>query len=907
MKRHSSRGVLSGADSSGAGDENVGKTRETSSAAERDQDEEGKKNVAAAATGPSLDVALAGLFILLGLCGCFSILSYKSINMQFVVPLDSKAPLDRFSEGRAMNHILVLAGFSRQEGIPGQRDAKNYILDEINSMKARASPKIKVDIDESLVNGSFNLRILTHSLSFAYRNHPNVAVRVAAKDAPEDAAAVLFNAHYDAPLGSPGASDCASCVASLLETLRHIIDTEWVPPAPVIFLFNSAEELFCLASHGFITTHKWRASIGAAINVEASGACGPDIVVQSGPGSWPSRVYYESAVHPMGSSVAQDIFPLIPGDTDYRIFSQDFGDIPGLDIVWILKGTVYHTPYDLPEFIAPGALQARGDNLIAILKGFTAAPELKGSLARAEEQEARKGEPVEHRPVFFDIWAKWMIFYPHKVAVALHLLPLAIVFLAPGLTSTSASGLPTVRARVYYLVQGFMIQVAAVILGLAFPVGLAVLRLSVSSTALTWFSRPWIALFLFVPSSLAGLLIPRVIWTGALRGSGVKQETIDWGGHWGSVALEAVLSAILTLSGGAGYLEFTWAMVLIAAFSIFRAIQQLFGKQSLLALIGFLLSASLPMAYAIYVGGMLIQFIGEKAGMTGSVPLPIGFYVADVIMAALVGGVVVWSVGPALPVIATWIGKAQLVRLLLYISIGSAALSSRAFPYSYESPKRLVLQHSVHTADRSTVFGSILDFASVDANPNTLIWKNVPNIAEHLHLTEAQRAQDIDFSSSTFMALYPIATLLNRGTSVPVALSTDSLRRYPHLLVIGEEKEDNQMRRIHVEVDVGDLQDVWGAAMNITGPLSSWSFAEHTLPAPEITNGGPPSYICRLSGHTVEKTWRFWLEASSGLPLRIDLAVLDQQLETETEKIFVSFPKWVAVVAGTSYMSTYLV
>jgi hypothetical protein len=73
-----------------------------------------------------------------------------------------------------------------------------------------------------------------------------VLSRVSAKDAPEDAPAVLFNAHFDSPLGSPGASDCASCVASLLETLRHIIDTKWVPPAPVIFLFNGAEELFLL-------------------------------------------------------------------------------------------------------------------------------------------------------------------------------------------------------------------------------------------------------------------------------------------------------------------------------------------------------------------------------------------------------------------------------------------------------------------------------------------------------------------------------------------------------------------------------------------------------------------------------------------------------------------------------------
>jgi hypothetical protein len=28
-------------------------------------------------------------------------------------------------------------------------------------------------------------------------------------------------------------------------------------------------------SHGFMTTHKWRDSVGASINVEASGTAGP--------------------------------------------------------------------------------------------------------------------------------------------------------------------------------------------------------------------------------------------------------------------------------------------------------------------------------------------------------------------------------------------------------------------------------------------------------------------------------------------------------------------------------------------------------------------------------------------------------------------------------------------------------
>lgn len=116
MRRHTSSGVSRVVDQSGGGD--AGDTRQTTSIAERDQDEDEKKIVAAAATGPRLDTALAGLLILVVVGGCFSILAYKSMNMQFVVPLDSKAPLDRFSHGRAMKHIVVLAGFGRQVQSP---------------------------------------------------------------------------------------------------------------------------------------------------------------------------------------------------------------------------------------------------------------------------------------------------------------------------------------------------------------------------------------------------------------------------------------------------------------------------------------------------------------------------------------------------------------------------------------------------------------------------------------------------------------------------------------------------------------------------------------------------------------------------------------------------------------------
>ena len=47
----------------------------------------------------------------------------------------------------------------------------------------------------------------------------------------------------------------------------------------------------------------------------------------------------------------QDVFSsgLVPGDTDYRMFSTDYDDVPGMDMVLLLGSQVYHTPMDTVE------------------------------------------------------------------------------------------------------------------------------------------------------------------------------------------------------------------------------------------------------------------------------------------------------------------------------------------------------------------------------------------------------------------------------------------------------------------------------------------------------------------------------------------------------------------------------
>uniref|UniRef100_A0A453BID4 Peptidase M28 domain-containing protein n=1 Tax=Aegilops tauschii subsp. strangulata TaxID=200361 RepID=A0A453BID4_AEGTS len=185
------------------------------------------------------------------------------------------------------------------------------------------------------------------------------------------------------------------------------LESGWIPPRPVIFLFNGAEELFLLGSHGFMKTHKWSSTVGAFINIEASGSGGADLVCQSGPGSWPSRIYAQTAKYPMANSVAQDMFGIIPGDTDYRIFAEDVAKIPGLDIIFVLGGYFYHTSYDTLENLLPGSIQARGENLFNLVKAFTNSPML---LKESERSNKAVNEGIDDlRAIFFDYLTWFMV------------------------------------------------------------------------------------------------------------------------------------------------------------------------------------------------------------------------------------------------------------------------------------------------------------------------------------------------------------------------------------------------------------------------------------------------------------------------------------------------------------------
>ncbi|XP_020580658.1 endoplasmic reticulum metallopeptidase 1 isoform X2 [Phalaenopsis equestris] len=841
--------------------------------------------------------------------------AYTVVHMSYVRPLPEDASPARFSEGRVLSHLrrLTVDIDGRQEGRPGLEEAAQYIKGELEAIKNRSGPEYRVEVDEALVSGSFNMIFLRHSISLAYRGHKNILLRIASNSSNDDDPSVLLNGHFDSPVGSTGAGDCGSCVASMLELARLVVDSNWIPPKPIIFLFNGAEELFLLGSHGFVKTHKWRDTVGAFINLEASGTGGLDLVCQSGPGSWPASIYVQAAKYPMANSVAQDVFGVIPGDTDFRILAEDYSNIPGLDIIFVLGGYYYHTSYDTIERLLPGSIQARGENIIRLLDAFASSAKLLDAKQRKLEDFATKNS--DDRAVYFDYLSLFMIFYSRKTALLLHNLPAVIFLFMPLLLQYPNITLHSWLAAFFALIKGMLIHATSIILAIILPVVFSVLRLLLSSHAMSWFARPYLAFLTFIPSALMGLFIPRVIWRSLPVSQKAASDKLpievlsDETFFWGAFGLYAFMTVAYLQAGlEGGYLTYVLSSSMLISWFFFRLTKKHFGDQSFKSLAGYVIPSIPCVTYSVYFGGFFVQFVIEKMGMMGSLPPPFGFFVPDAIVAAIVGVVTGWCMGPILPLISRWLARPLILRCLLQLSVLGLAISSQFFPYSTAAPKRVVLQHTVRHADANKIVDSSFEFSVVDANSLTFLFKNSPEAAKILNIgSDFSFKADHHSTKCSWVALFPVAFLFSGSLKFP-APRDDVYEQYNYLPYLSVDESASlsttRSRRVHLDLNLGSLKEVWVTVLNITGPLSNWSFADNKLPAPESMDSGPPSYICRLSGRSHEK-WTFWLEANSSEALRVDLAVLDQHIFNDTRKLKGLFPTWVDTTTFSSFLSTY--
>jgi hypothetical protein len=378
----------------------------------------------------------------------------SSLTMPAVVP--ASAPADEFSGERAMEHIRVIAQEPHPIGSSEIAKVRAYIVAQLEGMGL--SPEVQQTT--ALIPSRGNVQAsIVH----------NVIARIPGTNS---SGAILLDAHYDSMPMTPGASDCGSCVATLLETACAL---QAGPPLQndVILVFADDEELGPMAgAAAFVEQHPWIDEVGVALNYEGLGRTGPSIMFETGPDSgWLVREWGRAASHPVAQSWFYEVYRLTPYNTDFTKYAEV--GVGGLNFAYWFEGTFYHTMQDNLETIDPRSVQHHGSNALSLLRRL-------GNLDLSEAQ--RPGDAV-----YFTLLRGLLVSYPASWAILLALL--AGLLLAGVAVVGFRKEQLTIRGALLGLLAALLSVIAAA--GLATGIWMGIVQLHDAYRAMFFFGKTY--------------------------------------------------------------------------------------------------------------------------------------------------------------------------------------------------------------------------------------------------------------------------------------------------------------------------------------------------------------------------------------------------------------------------------
>ena len=183
--------------------------------------------------------------------------------------------------------------------------------------------------------------------------------------------ALLLLAHYDsAPHSfSHGASDDASGVATIIESVRAFLHNKSANKNDIIILFSDAEEVGLNGAALFVTQHQWAKNIGLVLNFEARGSSGPSYMLMEtnqGNSKMSEAFKAANATYPVSNSLMYSVYKMLPNDTDLTVF-REAGKIQGFNFAFIDSHYDYHTAQDKFDHLDPKTLAHQGSYLFPLL------------------------------------------------------------------------------------------------------------------------------------------------------------------------------------------------------------------------------------------------------------------------------------------------------------------------------------------------------------------------------------------------------------------------------------------------------------------------------------------------------------------------------------------------------------
>jgi hypothetical protein len=265
-------------------------------------------------------------------------------------PLPASAPPTEFSAERALFYVHRIASRPHPAG-SAAAEVRDSILHELNEL----------GIPAEIQHGA---GVYQRGAMVLAGHAENVVARIAGtKPGP----AVLLAGHYDSVRLGPGAADDGHAVGVLLETARALQAGPKLKN-DIILLFD-VEETGMTGAAAFVNQHRWRNDVAVALNFDARGTRGPDIMFQTSTGNGALiREFAAAAPYPVANSLAYEIYKRLPNDTDMSVFKGH--GYAGLDFAFIDNVLAYHTPFDDLAHLDPATVQHAGSYALALARRF---------------------------------------------------------------------------------------------------------------------------------------------------------------------------------------------------------------------------------------------------------------------------------------------------------------------------------------------------------------------------------------------------------------------------------------------------------------------------------------------------------------------------------------------------------
>ena len=269
---------------------------------------------------------------------------------------ENEAPLTEFSTQRALAKVKTIASKPHFVGSKNHEIVAQYLLKELQNLGLETTFQEGFTLIEkgTLVNSK------------------NIVARIKGSNSSK---ALVLLSHYDsAPHSfSKGASDDASGVATILESVRAFLHNKTQHKNDIIILFTDAEELGLNGAALFVKEHKWAKDVGLVLNFEARGSSGPSYMLMEttqGNAKMVDAFTAANVQYPVSNSLMYSIYKMLPNDTDLTVF-REHGKIQGFNFAFIDSHFNYHTAQDIPDNLDQKTLAHQGTYLISLLNYFS--------------------------------------------------------------------------------------------------------------------------------------------------------------------------------------------------------------------------------------------------------------------------------------------------------------------------------------------------------------------------------------------------------------------------------------------------------------------------------------------------------------------------------------------------------